>query len=199
MENVVHKKCIYEFLGYSGEEVAASLFISPRTVRRYVSICRNTGNVHAQKLGRPRNSFAMHPHVEYIIMEAILENPAKTLAEISYDVYQQTGFERATSSVLLYLKRNRFTHKKVCQSCLLYIIHYFQLYRYLTFNLYNKLAKIALQRSEETRILYRADICLLAPEMLVFLDESGFVSYLNVCWNAFNFTLLPQRIAVFVL
>ena len=47
-------------------------------------------------------------------------------------------------------------------------------YRFLFFT---KLGRIALQRSEEARILFRSNVCLLDPEMLVFLDESGFVSF----------------------
>lgn len=39
---------------------------------------------------------------------------------------------------------------------------------------FTKLSKIALQRSEEARILFRSNVCLLDPEMFVFLDESGF-------------------------
>ena len=72
-----------EFLGYSVDDVAATLFMSPRTVERYISKCLNTGEVKWEKLGRPLNSFAMHPHVEFVIMEAVLEHPDKTLAEIA--------------------------------------------------------------------------------------------------------------------
>lgn len=137
-----------ELLGYSVDVVAATLFMSPRTIERYISKCLNTGDVNSEKLGRPFNSFAMHPHVEFVIMEAILEQPDTTLAEIAYNVFEQTGSENAVSSILRYLKRNSFTRKK--------------------------LSKIALQRSEEARILLRSNVCLLDPEMFVFLDESGF-------------------------
>ena len=105
-----------EFLGYSVDDVAATLFMSPRTVERYISKCLNTGEVKWEKLGRPLNSFAMHPHVEFVIMEAVLEHPDKTLAEIAYDVYEQTGSENVVSSILRYLKRNSFTRKKVCET-----------------------------------------------------------------------------------
>ena len=104
-----------EFFGYSVDDVAATLFMSPRTVERYISKCLNTGEVKWEKLGRPLNSFAMHPHVEFVIMEAVLEHPDKTLAEIAYDVYEQTGSENVVSSILRYLKRNSFTRKKVCE------------------------------------------------------------------------------------
>ena len=47
-------------------------------------------------------------------MEAILEQPDTTLAEIAYNVFALTGLENAVSSILRYLKRNTFTCKKVC-------------------------------------------------------------------------------------
>ena len=46
-----------------------------------------------------------------------------------------------------------------------------------------KLARIALERSEEARVLFRSNVCLLDPEMLVFLDESGFVSFQLLFYN----------------
>lgn len=48
-------------------------------------------------------------------MEAVHEHPNKTLAEIAYEVYEQTGSQGAVSSILRYLKQNSFTRKKVCQ------------------------------------------------------------------------------------
>ena len=51
----------------------------------------------------------MHPCVEWVIMEAILEHPEKRLSEIAHQVYEQTGSLHAISSMLLYLKRNRFS------------------------------------------------------------------------------------------
>ena len=48
---------------------------------------------NSEKLGRPFNSFSVHPHVEFVVMEAILEQPDTTLAEIAYNVFEQTGSE----------------------------------------------------------------------------------------------------------
>ena len=47
----------------------------------------------------------------------------------------------------------------------------------LKYSLFNtQLNKIALQRSEEVRVVFRADVCALNSQMFVFTDESGFVS-----------------------
>lgn len=102
---------IREILGY---EVAAVLQMCPRTIKRYVSKVLNYGTVKANTIGRPINSVAMHPHVAFLIFEAVLEHPEKTLSEVAHDVYSQTGSELALASIFYYLRRNRFSRKKVC-------------------------------------------------------------------------------------
>ena len=42
-----------ELLGYSVDEVAATLFMSPRTIERYISKCLNIGDVNSEKLVLP--------------------------------------------------------------------------------------------------------------------------------------------------
>ena len=69
-----------EMLGFQVDEVAAALWMSPRTIERYVSKVLNSGDVKAGIIGRPANSVAMHQHVEFLIMEAVLEHPEKTLS-----------------------------------------------------------------------------------------------------------------------
>ena len=65
----------------------------------------DTDDLSSKKTGRPTNKLAIHPHVEYIIMETLLEHPEKTLDEIFNDIYQETGDEYGVSSIL---KRNGF-------------------------------------------------------------------------------------------
>lgn len=102
-----------EILGFEVDEVAAVLQMCPRTIERYVSKVLNSGEVKANRIGRPINSVAMHPHVEFLIMEAVLEHPEKTLSEIAHDVYSQMGSDLALASIFYYLRRNRFSRKKV--------------------------------------------------------------------------------------
>ena len=56
----------------------------------------------------------MHPHVEFLIMEVVLEHPEKILSEIAHDVCTETGSDFALASILYYLKRDRRSLKKVC-------------------------------------------------------------------------------------
>ena len=80
----------------------------------YVSKVLNFGDVKAGMIGRPANSVAMHPHVEFLIMEAVLEHPEKMLSEIVYSVYAQTGSEFPLASIFYHFQRNHFSPKKVC-------------------------------------------------------------------------------------
>ena len=54
-----------EILRFQVDEVAAALWMSPRTIERYVSKVLNSGDVRAGIIGRPANSVAMHPHVDF--------------------------------------------------------------------------------------------------------------------------------------
>ena len=50
----------------------------PITIERYVAKVLNFGEVKAKTTGRPINSVAMHLHLEFLIMEAVLKHPEKT-------------------------------------------------------------------------------------------------------------------------
>ena len=59
-------------------EVAAAIRMPPRTIKLYISKVLNFGEVKVNTIGRPINSVSMHQHVEFLIMEAVLEHPEKT-------------------------------------------------------------------------------------------------------------------------
>ena len=75
--------------------------MSPRTIERYVSKVLNFGEVKANTIERPINSVAMNPHGEFLIMEAVLEHPEKTLSEIAHDVYTETGSDFALANEIV--------------------------------------------------------------------------------------------------
>ena len=60
-------------------------------MERYVSRVLNFGEGKANNIRRLLNSVAMHSHVEFFIIEAVLEHPEKTLSEIAHYVYPRTG------------------------------------------------------------------------------------------------------------
>ena len=78
-----------EILGFQADEVVAALWMSSRTIERYISKVLNSGDVKVENIGRQANSVAMHPHVEFLIMEAVLEHPDKTPSEIVHNKLDQ--------------------------------------------------------------------------------------------------------------
>jgi len=58
----------------------------PRPIERYVSRVLNFGEVKANTIGRPLNRVAKHPHLEFFIMEAVLEHPEKTQSENPHEM-----------------------------------------------------------------------------------------------------------------
>ena len=92
----------YKFLlMQSDEEIAFQLFVSL------------TGNVVAERAGRPVDTTTLHHHEEYIIMEAILKEPATRLHPLASTLQEQTGSEFDVSTLCRALHRLRFTYKKV--------------------------------------------------------------------------------------
>ena len=61
------------FFGYSIDLVAAALYMSPKTIQHYVLKCLNTeeAETHTENFRKTKNSFVMHPHAEFVIMEAV--------------------------------------------------------------------------------------------------------------------------------
>lgn len=70
-----------EFLEYSVDEVAATLHMLSKTIQRL------NGEVKAENLGRPIHvsSFKMDPHIEFVIMEAVLSIMPFEIVTYMYD------------------------------------------------------------------------------------------------------------------
>ena len=83
-----------EVFGYEVKEEAASL-----SLERYVRQFLNFGDINPEVIGRPLNSVSMHPYAKFLIMEAVLKHPEKTLAEIAHEVYVQTGSQYTLAGV----------------------------------------------------------------------------------------------------
>ena len=63
-----------EFLGYSVDEGAATLHMSPTELfQRYVLKYLDTGEVKIENIGRPI-SFIMHPPLEFVSMKAVMNS-----------------------------------------------------------------------------------------------------------------------------
>ena len=101
-----------EIVGLDLEEVSFYLQLSEMTIRRCIQKFRELGNLNTAIIGRPYNCVALHPHEELVIFEILQQHPEKSLSEVLYKVYEETGSQYACSTLHYYLKRNNLTWKK---------------------------------------------------------------------------------------
>ena len=148
--------------------------MSVRTVERYLrkQVCQ--GEVIVKTTGRPVDLVGMHPCEGLAMMEAMLEHPERRLAEIVREMLRVFGRHFHVSTICRYFQRNGVTRKTVG-----FYSDQFHMQRFgnlkQVFSFFT-LRKVAWQQSEIANVNFRADTWLLNAEMLVFLDESGFVS-----------------------
>ncbi len=108
-------RMVYQRLFYerSIEEIAAQLFVCPKTVYRTLSTFWNTGDVKPCRMGRPTGSVSLFPHEEYIIIDCLLRTPQIQLNEIASHIINATGSAFGPETLCRALYRLGITRKKV--------------------------------------------------------------------------------------
>ena len=156
----------YKFLLMrSDEEIAFQLFVCPRTVQRICQKFVLTGNVAAERVGRPVGTTTLHRHEEFIIIEAILKEPATRLHQLASTIQEQTGSEFDVSTVgrTLHRLRLRFTNKKVS----IRITDTAYLFLSPTPTIASdcpQIREIAAQRRDDLRVQFKADMLNHSPQ-----------------------------------
>ena len=84
---------------------------------------------------------------QFTLLQSLIHQPTSYLHEIQKNLFDATGVWASKSSISRTIRQQGFTHMKV--------------------------ESIALQRSEEKRIKFMADISHYDPEMLIRIDEMG--------------------------
>lgn len=130
----------------SPHDISKLLNISSRTVARYVQLFNSTGDVvpRARSNGPPR---LLGQYEQLIILRLIIEVPGIYLSEIQEELYNKFGVEVSAPTICRTLK---------FMGCSRQRIQY-----------------IALQRSDECRARFMAEIAMYDPSMLVWIDETG--------------------------
>ena len=137
---------LYHYKEKSIEEIQELLFVSSRTVRRYLALFDETGDVSpvVQLHGPTR---AMDAFEEMSLIQSLLNKPDMYLEELRQELIQISGTDVSVSTICKTLKRLGFSRKKLRQ--------------------------VALQRSEERRQEFMEEMAYLDADMLVWLDECG--------------------------
>ena len=128
-------------------EVGNMLFISERSVRRYVDLFFSTGNVDPEKQ-RHGSQCLLNEFEQTTVLQALIDNPSVYLIELQKKLFDTTG---------------TWVH----ESTIYRTVHHFGFTRI-------KLQHIAYGRSEDQRAKFIADISIFDPHMFLWVDESGF-------------------------
>lgn len=132
--------------GMKPEDIASLINISERSVRRYVSLFYQTGDVQPKE--HRNGPHRLLDEFEQLVLVQILgENPSIYLYEIQQEMESRFGVNVSVSTLCKTIKIMGFTRKK---------IHH-----------------IALQQSELQRAEFMAMISVYDPAMLIWVDESG--------------------------
>ena len=137
--------------GMSYSDISAVLYMSERSVQRYMELFHATGHVSAtsQKRGPSKclTEFEQFIVLQVLILQVLIHQPTSYLHEVQDQLYQSTGKWVHSSTICRLIKEHGFTRKKV--------------------------RTIALQRSEQLRIEFMAEISMYDPDMLLWIDETG--------------------------
>jgi len=123
--------------------------VTKRTVHRLIKQNRETGDLTPKKVGTNKPS----PLEEYkeIIIETVEQHPDWTLWQYCEEIAEKTGVSVSTASMCGFLARQGMTLKKK------------------TF----RSEKVATQEVQQERVDYWQEVKDVAPENLIFIDESA--------------------------
>ena len=127
-------------------EIAALFNVSERTIRRYVARFQITGDVEPSKR-RHGPVLLLGEFEQMLLLRMILDKPGIYLHEIRQELMRKFGVYVCVSTICRTLK---------IMGCTRQAMH-----------------RVALQRSDEERARFMANISLYDVSMLVWLDESG--------------------------
>ena len=127
-------------------DIASTFCLSERTVRRYVDLFYQTGDVLPKESAHgPKKLLGDHEQV--VVLQLILSTPGFYLQELQAELLKKFGVPVSVPTICRTL---RF------MGCTRQSMHH-----------------VAIQRSDILRARFMAEISLYDPEMLIWLDETG--------------------------
>jgi transposase len=132
--------------GKSRCEIADLLFMSKRSVDRYIALYQSTGTVEPSKQ-RHGPPCVLSEFEQISLLQSLVNKPTMYLEELQSELYELTGTWVHVSTICRTVQHLRLTRKKV--------------------------QRIALQCSEELQLQFMAEISMFDPEMIIWVDETG--------------------------
>ena len=143
--------------------VSKNLCVDQSTVRRVLKLFDTTGCVDGKTYTTPMTR-KLSSADQLHVLELVLQKPGIYLSELQVEL-RAMGTEVHVSTICRFLNKSRFTRKKMRQ--------------------------VAIQRSEELRAKYFAEVALYDSSMLIFIDETG--SNRKDAMRKFGYSLIGQR------
>ena len=130
----------------SSSDISTLLLLSERSVRRYISLFYRTGDVEptSQRHGPQK---LLGDFGQLTLLHIILSNPGIYLSEIKDQLTRLVGVEVSVSTICRTLKFMGCSRQAMCH--------------------------VALQRSDQLRAKFMAQISVYDPAMFIWLDETG--------------------------
>ena len=132
--------------GWSNANIGSLLSLSEKTVSRYLTRFYQTGEVEPT-LHKNGPSKILSNHEQLLLLKNIIKSPGIYLHELQHVMEEALGVAVSVATICRTLKS---------MGCTRQVIHH-----------------IAIQRSDEIRARYMAEISMYDPSMFVWLDESG--------------------------
>ena len=143
--------------------MSSNLGASVSTVRRIGKVFDETGNVDTKdSLTRGQAQKVLSSRDEFLLLELVLELPGVYLHEICQEMHSTTGTHVSEATICRFLQKAGFTRTKI--------------------------EHVALQRSEELRARYLAEI---QQYPAVFVDKTG--ADRRDCMRKFGYSLKGKR------
>ena len=130
----------------SSSQISELLLLSERSVRRYISLFYQTGDVEP-KSKRHGPQKLLGDFGQLTLLQIILRHPGIYLSEIREELYVLLGVDVSVPSICRTLKHMGCTRQVMC--------------------------RVASQRSDTLRAQFMAQVSVYDPSMLVWLDETG--------------------------
>ena len=129
------------------KKVAANLSVDGSTVRRIVRLFETTGSVNKKAYPSEKSFRKITKSAELFILHLVIDKPGLYLRELKNELELQLGIDVTESAICVFLNKAGFTRQRL------------KLY--------------AVQRDDDLREKFAADISLFSSHMLLFLDETG--------------------------
>ena len=154
-------------MGLSFDKIATNLNIDQSTARRIANLFSATGSVTKKSYDKSNLPRKVTNVVQCFILQLVLQCPGITLREIKSNVSLTLQVELDESTICRFLQSQGFTRQKM--------------------------QIIARQRDDYERAVYAAEMSVYNPEMLIFLDKTGFDKRNVLRRYAYSFRGKPAR------